>query len=165
MGCSLSANLFYGYVWDEVAEGDDLTNGECWEAHVLRRRGHESPWSSFPHPDLGPEMTYERRAALQKAWKEENKAAINQWCELQQFVRDELKCDMSHYGHHDWARPYVYAVASHVSTDCGDGRMDVSWFNLVDCPKYDEALACFLSALGLEKPHPRPRWWLVPYYG
>ena len=164
MGVSTDGILFYGFCWDEEKEllpdGEDGRNQSEWQSIILAKRGVPDPWEAYPACD-GLEYAEKRR--IQNAWVQDNDAAIKARWAAKATINDEFGCDIGRHCSDGCSMPYVYAMESRVVASRGCPENVTT-----DSPcvgEWDALLAKFMTELGIERPHPLPRWWLASYWG
>jgi len=167
MGVSTDGILFYGFCWGDKHDLDEA--GEGWVSVIHKRRGLPDPFANrerFREKKPGEDYwAYDKaqRAALD-AWFKANDAAVKSHLRDNEAIREEFGCDIGGHCSGEYSMPYVYIVDSMVVAGRGYPK-DVSGKSLGEKPEWDALLAKFMDELGIERPHPLPRWWLVSYWG
>jgi hypothetical protein len=171
MGVSTNAILFYGYCWDDEidlfdpdGESDDELNDSEWVDVVARKRGHKSPWDSYPEAECDAAPYGKERNAIGDKWMAENRAAIDAWAHLKKSIEQELGCEINHHCSQDCMIPYIEIADSGLFARRGyPARID-AWPKAGD--DWDGKLEKFCKELGIEPPPgQKPGWWLVSYWG
>lgn len=167
MGVSTNAVLFYGYCWDEerVRLVPEEYGGD-WTHFLATRRGHKCPWDELPKrlcerdaPDYVHD--YIKRNEGIEAWKQENRAALDEWYAVRQAIEKEFGVELDSHCSGDYPIPYL---AAKQYTARRGYPVPVDATDLAAAPDWDARLDRWLSEMGVEKPNPAPRWWLVSYW-
>lgn len=164
MGQSTDAILFYGYCWDDEIElfpGDDEDDDpDEWQKIVLRKRGVANPWDAYPENMINAIADYHARRKAGEEWVAENRAAIDAWYASQKAVESEYGIEVNTHCSGECSMPYVAITGSILTANRGYPK-EVDPERLAAGADWDAKLDRFVSDLGIDKPHDKPRWWLV----
>jgi hypothetical protein len=163
MGVSTDAVLFYGYCWDDeidIFHGLEDSHDSDWAKVILRRRGVVDPWDKYVEPARS--MPYQDQRAYADRWCEEHRAELDAWHDAQRDVEKEFGVEVDFHCSGNASMPYIHATGGALLARRGYPE-EVSGL-LVD-PTWDAKLDRFMAEFGIEKPHDKPRWWLVSYWG
>ena len=167
MSVSTNAILFYGYCWEEdvLLLGDDGPDAD-WPERILRKRGEVNPWDSYPYGE-DDRMSRSEWRKLQEAWVKEHREVIDAWNAKEKAVRQEFgNVDLHWHGSDGCSMPYLSVEESCLTARRGYPKeFCPELLYLHDLRAWDAALNCWLAEFAVEKPHDRPRWWLVSYWG
>lgn len=168
MGVSTDGIIFYGYCWEDEVR---LFDGEQdWDRLIARKRGHVDPWSEFPKELEDSEhlryvRDYAKRNELVEKWKAEHRAELDAWYELLRGIEAEYGVELSYHCSDGCSMPYLHIKDEEITARRGypvelntDTAFRVS-------PEWGEKFDRWLTEMGITKPHPEPRWWLVSYWG
>ena len=167
MSVSTDAILFYGYCWsEETVLFEDDRGGMEWPERILRKRGEVNPWDAYPN-DVDNIMPWTERRELQDKWVKEHREAIDAWHDKQKAVQGEFGNVDLHWHCSDGSpMPYLSIEESGASARRGcPEEIRPELLMLRDWQAWDAALDKWLAEFAIEKPHDRPRWWLVSYWG
>ena len=168
MGVSTNGILFYGYCWqDEDVKLFRDEEGRDWPGYLAIKRGHKDPWDALPkrlHDRSASEYVhdYDQRWRLIDTWKAEHRAELDAWHSLQNAIEQEFGVELGRHCSGEYPMPFLAAKkytarrGHPVPVDVADLAVDPEWTGKLDR---------WLSEMGVEKPHPEPRWWLVSYWG
>lgn len=160
MGVSTDAILFYGYCWSEENELD-LGVSDEWTETVLVRRGMVDPWKSYPDKEVWATPYPESRRVADK-WCADNRAALDAWSDAKKAVEGEFGVEVDNHCSNECPMPYIAASRSITLASRGFPEK-VS--DLIIGPTWDADLNRFMKEFRLKKPHKKPQWWLVSYWG
>lgn len=161
MGQSADAILFYGYVWDDehdIFAGTDIDD-DGWVAAVARRRGHADPWLNYPSVEG---LTYEAQRKIGDAWTAANRAALDAWRDVKASVELEFAIEVFDHCSSECRMPAVAAMRYEASRG---NPVQIDAATLTIDPAWDERLDRWFAEMGVKKPHDRPGWYLVSYWG
>ena len=155
MGVSTNAILFYGYTWNDECDllGEDCGDME-WQDVVAKKRGVPDPWSAF----------YEQRTIETSKWVAEHRAELDALCAVKKSIKEEFGCDIWSHCSNDFSIPYVSINAARKVAYRGFPQ-EIFATDLTVNPSWGAQLDRFMAELGIEKPHDKPGWFLVSYWG
>jgi hypothetical protein len=155
MGASADAVLFYGYVWDteDVEFEPDLDS--IIDAQITET-GVYDPWKDRPEG-----LTHVQH----QQWMLENSSELEVYYAARRRLDDAIPVDWGNYGNleYDYSKPYLYAKGSDRNTY--SGPLEIDPLTITTNPEWAQQLNEFLEAQDIEKPHPRPGWFIVANYG
>ncbi len=169
MSESADGILFYGYAFEDEERLFKNEEGESeeWIAIIARQRGIPDPWDDYPKGmDALP---YPERRPVVDAWIAANRGAIDAFRDAKKAIKDEFGCDDGYMGDSDGgAVPYIYCDGSRIMAydySCRDVTDFMMSPHADQCAEWDRKLDAFMAALGLDKPHATPRWFLTSSFG
>lgn len=160
MSVSTDAVLFYGYCWEDDDGILEKLETE-WQEQVAVRRGHVSPWDSYPATDHLP---YDQQRKIGNKWCDDNRAAIDEWVAVKNRIEKEFGCEVGRHCSDQYAVPYVFVEGSVTTANRGCPQRIDSWPSVG--ADWNEKLERFCNELEIKPPEgQKPGWWLVSFWG
>lgn len=174
MGCSPSAEIFWGYdlgdgnpFYNETLGEDEELDTDCWVEILAVERGGINPWRDFYRQTAG--MDYRAREAAYDEWKTENEEAIEAWRLLKQQVEEETPVVIGFYGADGWNCHYLALKRTVVDTLWSCDRFSDDQLAILagvrdPIPQEEQdALQAFIERFGIEV-EGEPGWHIACQY-
>lgn len=170
MAVSVNSVLFYGYIWNEPTTIIKCQNGNekifDWDEIYLKNHGHKDPWDTFPEEEIKQIQDSHKRKEVMKEWELKHREELNDWNKNRMIAYASFKVDIGYHSSIEELIPYLYVFDSKfLAYEKRPVQINMQEISSAELSDWDTQLDKFINEFNIKKPHEKPGWFLVSYWG